>query len=296
LKITLARALIRLLSLLPLRLLHALAVPLGWLLDRLPSRKQSVIRRHLELAFPELDANGIDRLKRRHWIEMACLGLETGAVWHWSGERILAHVPEVSGWQHVEAAQAAGHGFLMVGAHIGNWEILSLYATLRQPMAYLYKAPKDPRIDRLITASRQRFGGELIASGSPAMRRLLAQIRRGGGIGLLADQQPKQGEGRFVPLFGLPALTMTLVYRLARRTGCSVLLTGTRRLPGGRGWAVTVEPADERIHGDDEEAGLACLNEWLERQIRLSPAQYLWGYKRYSIRPEGEPALYPPRR
>jgi Kdo2-lipid IVA lauroyltransferase/acyltransferase len=296
LKILIARALIRLLALLPLRLLHALAVPLGWLLDAWPSRKQAVIRIHLQLAFPELDEAGLARLKRQHWIEMARLGLETGAVWHWSGPRILAHVPEVSGWAHVEAAQASGRGYLMVGAHIGNWEILSLYATLRQDMAYLYKRPKDPTIDRLITASRERFGGELIASGSPAMRRLLAQLKRGGGIGLLADQQPKQGEGRFVPLFDQPALTMTLVPRLARRTGCTVLLTGTRRLPNGRGWAVSVEPADERIRGEDEPAALACLHEWLERQIRANPAQYLWSYKRYSIRPEGEAAMYPPRR
>jgi Kdo2-lipid IVA lauroyltransferase/acyltransferase len=296
LKIAIARALIRLLSLMPLRLLHWLALPLGCLLNALPSRKQAVIGLHLKLAFPDLGDADIRRLKRRHWVEMARLGLETGAVWHWSRERILAHVPDVSGWELVEAAQAAGRGFLMVGAHIGNWEILSLYATLRQPMAYLYKAPKDPKIDALITASRQRFGGELIASGSPAMRRLLAQLKRGGGVGLLADQQPKQGEGRFAPLFGLDALTMTLVHRLARRTGCAVLLTGTRRLPQGQGWAVTVEPADERIHGDDEQAALACLHEWLEARIRQAPAQYLWSYKRYSIRPEGEPELYPPRR
>lgn len=293
-KIVIARILIRLLSLLPLRLLHGLAVPLGWLLNALPTRKHAIIRTHLALAFPDLDAAGRRRLKRQHWIEMARLGLETGAVWHWSRDRILAHVAEVSGWEHVVAAQASGRGYLMIGAHQGNWEAVSLYAGIRQPMAYLYKAPKDPAIDRLITASRQRFGGQLIASGSPAMRKLLAQLRRGGGVGLLADQQPKQGEGRFAPLFGVEALTMTLVHRLARRTGCTVLLCGNRRLPQGQGFALTIEPADERIYGDDEQAALSCLHDWLEAQIRLAPAQYLWSYKRYSIRPDGEAELYPP--
>jgi Kdo2-lipid IVA lauroyltransferase/acyltransferase len=296
LKILIARALIRLLALPPLRLLHALAVPLGWLASAWPSRKQAVIRAHLELAFPELDAAARHRLQRRHWIEMARLALETGAIWHWSKRRILAHVSGVEGWEHVEAAQASGRGYLMVGAHLGNWEILSLYASLRQPMAYLYKPPKDDHIDRLLKASRERFGGELIATGSVAMRRLLRQLRRGGGIGLLADQQPKQGGGRFVPLFGRPALTMTLVHRLARQTDCAVLLCGTPRLPNGRGWTVNIQPADERMFGDDEEAALRCLNEWLESQIRAHPAQYLWSYKRFSIRPEGEADLYPPRR
>lgn len=295
-KLLIARALIRLLALPPLGLLHALAVPLGILLNAWPSRKQAVIGTHLALAFPSLNEAELGRLKRQHWVEMARLGLETGAVWHWPAKRLLAHVPEVRGWEHVEAAQAAGRGYLMVGAHIGNWEILSLYATLRQPMASLYKAPKSPQIDRLITASRERFGGALIASGSPAMRKLLVQIRQGGGIGLLADQQPKQGEGRFVPLFGQPALTMTLVPRLARRTGCAVLLTSTRRLPNGRGWSVSVEPADPVIYRDDEQAALSTLNTWMEDQIRANPAQYLWSYKRYSIRPEGDPPMYPSQR
>ena len=291
-KIRLAELLIRLLSLFPLSALLAVARPLGALANRLAGRKNRIIDQHLALACPDLTSTQRQQLRRRHWRQMACLALETGAVWHWPAQKILDHVPSVTGWEHVEQAQAAGHGFLMVGAHMGNWEILSLYASLRQPMAYLYKAPRDPAVDRRITASRQRFGGELIASGSPAMRELLRRLRQGQGVGLLADQQPKQGEGRFVPLFGLPALTMTLVYRLARRTGCAVLLTSSHRLPAGRGWAVDVEPASAPFQGADEAAALASYHDWLERRIRAYPDQYLWSYKRFSLRPAGQPPFY----
>ncbi|TVQ33454.1 MAG: lipid A biosynthesis acyltransferase [Wenzhouxiangella sp.] len=292
-KLFLARSLIRMLSWLPLRLCHALALPLGWLLDRLPLRKQAVIDTHLALAFPELDALARRRLRRAHWVEMARLALEMGAVWHWSERRLLRHIVAVEGWEHVAEASARGQGFLLVGAHLGNWEILSLYVSLRLPMTCLYKAPANARVDALLTDSRQRFGGRLVASGSPAMRELLKALRAGGGIGLLADQQPKQGEGVFAPLFGVPALTMTLVNRLARRTGCAVLLASTRRLSGGRGWTIRFEPAGDRIADEDPATANSILHRWLEARIREAPAQYLWSYKRFSIRPPDASPLYP---
>ena len=293
LKLVLARSLIRLLSWLPLWLCHALAVPLGWLLNRLPLRKQAVIDAHLALVFPDLDAQDRKKLRRWHWIEMARLVMEMGAVWHWNERRMLNHIVSVEGWEHVQSASDRGQGFLLVGAHLGNWEILSLYVSLRLPMTYLYKAPSNVRIDQLLTRSRQRFGGRLIASGSPAMRELLKALRAGRGVGLLADQQPKQGEGVFAPFFGEPALTMTLVNRLARRTGCAVLLASTQRLPNGRGWTVRLEPADSRIADDDPVIANQCLHQWLEARIREAPAQYLWSYKRFGIRPPGLPAIYP---
>ncbi|MGY6588334.1 MAG: lysophospholipid acyltransferase family protein [Wenzhouxiangella sp.] len=291
-KIALAEFLIRCLALVPLAWLQQCARPLGALASRLAGRKNRIIDQHLALACPDWPAHQRQQLRRQHWQQMACLAMETGAVWHWPAQKLLDHVPSVTGWQHVEQAQAQGRGFLMVGAHMGNWEILSLYASLRQPMAYLYKAPRDPAVDQRITASRQRFGGELIASGSPAMRELLRRLRQGQGVGLLADQQPKQGEGRFVPLFGVPALTMTLVYRLAQRTGCAVLLTSSHRLPSGQGWAVEVDPASDAFREQDEATALASYHGWLEEKIRAHPAQYLWSYKRFSVRPTGEPPFY----
>jgi KDO2-lipid IV(A) lauroyltransferase len=295
LKLVIARALIRLLSLNPLKLLYFAAVPLGLLIGLFPSRKRAVIDLNLAIAFPELDERARDRLRRQHLIEMVRLVLESGAVWHWTAERITHHVRELKGWEHVDQARRSGSGYLVISAHIGNWEILTLFGTTRAPFACLYKAPSNPVVDALITRSRERFGGKLIASGSPAMRLLLRQLKAGKGAGLLIDQQPKQGDGIFAPFFGTEALTMTLVNRLARRTGCAVLFSDARRLAGGQGWAIEFRPADDRIADEDPNVAVACINEWLEEKIREVPAQYLWSYKRFGIRPEGEAPIYPAR-
>lgn len=292
----LAVALLSLLSWLPLPLLYRAAAPLAWIARRVPWRGHAIVRKNLELCFPELDAADRERIYRQHLVEMMRVVLESGAVWYWPGERIEANVREVEGWDAVEAAAKRGKGVLVVGAHIGNWEILPLWISLQGPLTALYKAPKQPGFDRRITDSRQRFGARLVASGSPAMRRLIGGLRQGEVIGLLADQQPKQGEGVFVDFFGQPALTMTLVNRLARRTDCAVVFTSAERLPGGRGWRVRFTEAGPEIAGEDPAKSMAVMHRWLEAEIRRDPAQYLWSYKRFSRQPDGRPSPYPAKK
>ncbi len=291
-KIRLGLGLIRLLALLPLPLLRVLARLLGALLWLLPWRKHTVIDTNLRIAFPELDEPARRRLHRQHLVELASLALESGAVWHWPRERIERHIPEVNGWANVEAALASGRGVLVLTAHLGNWEIVNLFGSPRAALTVLYKAPAQRRLDALVRASRQRFGARLIAAGSPALRELLKRLKAGEAAAILFDQQPKAGEGEFVPFFGRPALTMTLTHRLAQRTGCELLLVGNRRLPRGRGWAIDIEAAPAALADPDPIVALTALNAWLEAQIRRAPAQYLWSYKRWALQPGGQPSPY----
>ncbi|AKS40709.1 lysophospholipid acyltransferase family protein [Wenzhouxiangella marina] len=288
----LARLLIRLLALLPLKLLYGLAVPLAALGRLRRSRKARIIDTNLALAFPESNDEERQALRRAHEVEMIRLALETGAVWHWPARRIESRIRSVEGLEALEQARADGRGVLFLSGHLGNWEILTLYLSLQVPLVALYKAPRDARLQRAITDSRERFGGRLVASGSPAMRTLLRQLRQGQGAGLLIDQQPKQGEGRFVDFFGHPALTMTLPYRLSQRTGCRIVLSECTREPGGRGWAIRLEAAPEAAYSEDSETALTTLNDWLAERVKAHPAQYLWRYKRFDLQPDNGPSPY----
>lgn len=286
-KITLALLLIRLLSWLPLRLVYGLAPFPAAVLYALPWRKHRVIRTNLEIAFPELRESARKRLHWQNLVAMARLVLESGAVWYWSAARLDKAVREVRGQAHLERAQSTGRGVLMIGAHHGNWEINALHMGLKGSFSALYKAPRDEQVDRAVTASRTRFGSRLIAAGSPAMRQMLRELRDGGTVGLLVDQQPRQGEGVFAPFFDRPALTMTLVARLARRTGCAVVFSDCQRLPRGRGWRLEYRPLDPAVADPDPVVAATALNRCLEERIRRQPDQYLWLYKRFSLQPDG---------
>ena len=118
-------------------------------------------------------------------------------------------------------------------------------------------------------------------------------LKRGEYVGILPDQEPKADRGAlFAPLFGVPAFTMLLVSRLARKTGARVVFMFAERLPGRRGFHVHCLPAAEDIGSENDEVAARALNEGVERCVALCPEQYIWPYKRFRHRPEGMPKLY----
>jgi len=102
-------------------------------------------------------------------------------------------------------------------------------------------------------------------------------------VGLLPDQAPGVGEGEWADFFGRPAYTMTLVVRLQRATGATVIMVFAERLPGGHGYHMHFEEVPTR------QLDAPALNRAVEAQVRRCPEQYLWSYNRYKV-PAGAPA------
>ncbi len=277
----LIQTVLRILNRMPVAWLHALGPMSAKLIQRRGSNKDRIIHRNLEIAFRDWDDQSKASLKQQSSIHTACFALETGLIWHGNGVRVDQAISQVLGWDHVESAMASGKGLLLVGAHLGNWELLNLYCMRQLSMAGLYKAPSDSVFNQWIRSARERFGGQLIASGSQSMRQLLRTLRSGGAAGIIADQQPKLGDGVMAPFFGHPALTMTLIGRLANKTGCHVLMASCYRVMG-KGFRIEIRPVDASITDSDPVIAATALNASIEQAIRVAPEQYLWRYPRFS--------------
>ena len=91
----------------------------------------------------------------------------------------------------------------------------------------------------------------------------------------------------WVPFFGKPAYTMTLVHRLHRLTGAPVVALFAERLPRGAGYRLHVEEIGD-LPVDATQAATR-INAAIERLIAVAPTQYLWGYNRYK-HPKGADA------
>ncbi len=165
-----------------------------------------------------------------------------------------------------------------------------MYLQKYPDIAILYKPPSHPGLEKALLSKRRRGGAHLIPATATGLRQLYAHIRSGKGAGVLPDQQPSTGQGRFAPFYGNPALTAVLVPRLVQRTNCIVLAGVCERLPGGR-YRVHVLPVDEDIHSDDMVTSLTAMNRAIEECIAIDPAQYLWSYRRFKTQPEGVPGL-----
>lgn len=283
-KVAVARALLKIAATLPLSWLHALGALAGRALARSGSREAKVARRNVELAFPALDHEARKRLVRETLAETGRTSLELPKFWGTSAARALALVIDVRGREHFDAALAKGRGVLVAAPHLGAWELLNLYLSTLAPLTILYKAPRDPGTEAILTAMRGTLGAEAVRAEPAGVRLLFRRLRENRVVGILPDQRPKGGEGIDAPFFGHPARTMTLLSRLAEKTGAAVVFAFAERLPNAAGYRVHFMPAEPAIASDDREAAAAALNRGIEACVAIAPAQYQWTYKRFSFR------------
>lgn len=256
---------------------------------RLGVRESRVVQRNLEIAYPELPADERQGLHRAILRATARQVLETLRFWTRPHAQNLALIRESQGVDLFDAAVAAGKGLIVAAPHYGNWELLNQWLASKTPISILYRPPKSATAEaflRIVRADDADRVTQIRAEG-PAVRQLWKLMKRGGVTGILPDQQPKAGDGEFAPFFGKPALTMTLLNRLAERSGATVLFAYCERLGAGPGFALRIESAPPGIASADAAEGAVVLNAVVERIARRDPAQYQWTYKRYTRCPPG---------
>ena len=274
-------------GLLPLRILHAIGSVFGDLLWWRNGRERRITTINLALLETQdsalagqIDVRGVLR-------ETGKAAIEVAKVWSGRPEHALGLVRDVRGMELFEQALASGKGVIIAAPHLGCWELLSYWLAARTPLAIVYRPPRNGRFEPLLIKARGASKVEQVRAEGAGVRSLYRRLAAGGMVGILPDQQPRQGEGEFAPFFGIEALTMVLVPRLAERTGATVLFAFAERLPRGAGYRIHVQAAPDDIASVDLRIACTALNSGVERCVRIAPLQYQWNYKRYSISPPG---------
>ena len=88
---------------------------------------------------------------------------------------------------------------------------------------------------------------------------------------------------------------MTLLGRLAARSGARVLVAWCERVPKSSPprFSLHVQEAPEAIADADAKRSVAALNAMIEAIARRDLAQYQWTYKRYTLRPSDSGEVNP---
>ncbi len=262
---------------LPLGLLQRFGVLAGWLTYLLSPTYRRRLRANLDHA---LGPDEAARVWRRAVGETGKQALEMPWMLLRPQADLVARIVRTSGWEHVEAAEAAGGGILFITPHLGCFEITAQFFSTHRPITVLYRAPKKAVLQPFINAGRSRGDMHLAPADLSGVRRLIKALRAGEAVGMLPDQVPGAGEGAWLPFFGRPAYTMTLAARLSEVAGVSTIFAWAERLPGGQGFHLHLRPPLTPLDGNTETRA-AAINREMEAQIRENPAQYLWGYNRY---------------
>jgi Kdo2-lipid IVA lauroyltransferase/acyltransferase len=258
---------------------------LGLAYRRVDRRRRELARANIARAFPEKSGEEVDALARAAFAHFGGLATE---LLHAAGRPVpetLARVefPDV---RVTLEADRSGRGILFLTAHLGNWEYSALGMAAAGVKAAVVARPLDnPLLDAWLTAFRTSNGNTIIDK-RDAARGMLRVLRKGGALGVLADQHVGPPDGIPVPFFGRPASTTSALARIVDRTEALVLPVAAIRIAPSRYRLVVESVLDVRrlSAGEREVAALtARFNAILEGMIERHPEQWLWLHNRWRL-------------
>ena len=140
-------------------------------------RTERVVRRNLELAYPELLPAQRESLVGAVMRTTARQGVETLRFWTQPHAKNLALLRETHGVEMFDAAVASGHGVIVAAPHYGSWELLNQWLASRTPLAILYAPPESEVAEAFLRRVRAAHGDappfELPERSPPAQREMV---------------------------------------------------------------------------------------------------------------------------
>jgi len=190
---------------------------------RISRRRREMIARHLQrihgagLEGPALDLE-VDRAfgsYGRYWMESFRLAARDGAE--------LEAGMCYEGIGNLETARAGGRGAILAMPHLGAWDWGGAWLTASGfPLTVVAETLEPPELFDWFAAWRRQLGMTVVPLDRSAGKGVMAALRRGEAVGLLADRD-LTGDGIEVEFFGertrLPGGPATL----AIRTGAPLL-------------------------------------------------------------------------
>lgn len=281
--------LLRLVCLLPYRASLAIGRALGRLGHAAGGKRRAIVRRNIELCFPELDAAGRDALARRHFESLGMALIEMG-LGRWASQRFHERIGRLEGLEHLEAATAGGRGVILLSAHFTTLEITGrLLKEAGPPIDAVYRKNRSDFITEL-----QRSGREVSADSTIEKRdtkAMVRSLRNGHQLWYAPDQSYDRAGSAVIEFFGVPCMHATATSKLARLGKAVVLPFFSERLDDMT-YVHRILPPLPGLPSDDAVEDTRQYIRVLEEYIRRCPEQYLWVHRKFKNLPEGYPNLY----
>lgn len=276
--------LLRLYAKTPLGAAQRLGSFIGWIAWRFRLRERHTAEVNISLCFPEMAPLQQQQLVKQTLVENGKLMAELPITWLRPFSEFESGVDVREFRRHLAEKYQQGKGLIVAVPHMGNWE-LGLHAVVSVgPTTVLYRPPRQEWLEEIMTQGRSANGAHLVSVTASGIKQLVAALKRKEIIIILPDQVPKQLQnagGLYSPFFGHPAMTMTLLSKLAAKTGAPVVLAFVRRLPDGRRFLGRILDADPAVNDRDLDVSVGALNKTIETAVLEVPAQYQWVYRRF---------------
>ena len=154
----------------------------------------------------------------RHLFTFACVLLDRLFL---LSNRLRHFRIDAAGVGHVTSALAQARGCVLLGSHLGSFEVLRAFARQSPvPVKILMYRANSGAYSRLVERLDPTLADAIIEIGTPeAMLRVRESLERGEMVGILADRAPAGQKMVSVPFLGDPASLPTGPLSAVRRSG-----------------------------------------------------------------------------
>jgi KDO2-lipid IV(A) lauroyltransferase len=289
------RFLLKSLTRIPLPLMYACSRLIYFVAFRVLRWRRDRAELDLRNAFPEMDAARRARVLRCAYRNLADTLME--AFWGFGASadaltrRVAFENPEL-----VEQCVAAQQSVVLLTAHYGNWEWLSLAAGVRFGITIdvVYQRQRVEAIDQFLREARARFGSRFV----PREEFIFDLMNRAGqprAYALIADQTPKHKNDprHWTRFLGQETAFFKGAGKIAQFLDAKVLYVTMRRVRRGYYSVRLSVLANPPYELDANEMIVERYARSLERDIRESPADWLWFQNKWKVARPPERASAP---
>jgi len=282
-----AEILFRFIGLVPRKSAVRIARFLGKVLFLVDRKHRKIALGNLMYAFGHQKSTyEIRFLAKQVFINLVKVVFEIGWSLNLDERRLSKHF-KIDGHHHIKKAYEKGKGVLVLSAHCGNWELLSVVGgMINFPLSIVVRPLDFKPLNNFIFKLRTRFGGKNIPKGR-SLRAIFRSLDRGELVLLLMDQNVDWYEGVFVDFMGHRACTNKGLALLALKTGAPVVpVFMVREKSGFRAEfgpeIYTVKTGDKQ---KDIEINTQEYNKVIENFICRYPDQWFWVHQRWKTKP-----------
>ena len=254
----------------------------------------NVDRKHRKIALDNLtyafghekQFQEIEEIARQVFINLVKIVFEIAWSLHLKESQFTEHF-KIDGYHNIKNAYQKGRGVLALTAHFGNWELLTIIASMIKFPINIVVRPLDFKpLDHFIFNLRTRYGGKIIPK-ERSIHAIIKSLNRGEMVALLMDQNVDWYEGVFVDFMGHRACTSKGLALFALKTEAPVVpvfmireKSGLRAEFGPE--IVTVKTGDRQ---KDIETNTQEYNRVIENFVRRYPEQWFWIHQRWKTKP-----------
>jgi KDO2-lipid IV(A) lauroyltransferase len=187
---------------------------------------------------------------------------------------------EVRGMDEVRRAAGRGKGVMLVSAHAGNWELISMALAMEKiaPVVVIARALSTPGLERKQKRCRERAGIKTLVRGEKGVGVTAYRwLKKGGVLGVMMDRL-SAGRRIAVPLLGNATWMPLGPLKLACRSGAAVVLGLSERMTDG---GIVVRFRELPAAGVTSAVEMAkVISSALDDGLRGKPEQWYWIYRR----------------